>query len=223
MEESTADHTLIDPATGETVDFESAKRARYERLSLLTLDMAERAGQAANEHSALREARGFNKAMAAMSRAIWAHQIIERLRMGKPLSRGELKRLALGSHVFYRNQIDEYAPRPKKDMYKEQYAPADDCHPRPNNDEGEIEEVQAPIEEQERPSGEQEEREAAIRRAHGDAVRRRDAGDRALARSDRMMREIERLCSPSKNGAMPNNARAGKFGEGLSHPGRAPP
>ena len=210
-------------------DFEAAKRARYERLSLLTLDMAERAGQVANDHSALREARGFNKAMAAMSRAIWAHQIVERLRMGKPLSRGELMRLALGSHSFYRHQIDEHAPRPKKHLYKEQYAPSDDCHTPSNKDEGEfggdgdIGEVGATIEEQECSIVEREDRAPVIRRAHRDMVRRRDAGDRALARSDRMIREIDRLCSPSINEALPNHGRAGNSGEGLSRAGRAPP
>lgn len=82
-------------------DFESAKRVRYERLSLLTLDMAEAAGDCARDKEGDIDPRQVSRAMAAVSRAIWAHQTIERLREGKPLSRRELMRLALGEHSFY--------------------------------------------------------------------------------------------------------------------------
>ena len=82
-------------------DFESAKRARYERLSLLTLDIAEAAGACARDKEGDIDPRQVSRAMAAISRAIWVHQTIERLREGKPLSRRELMHLAFGEHGFY--------------------------------------------------------------------------------------------------------------------------
>ena len=53
-----------------TPDFEAELKARYERLSLLTLDLAEEAGR--------------SRQVAEMTRAIWVHRTIEKLRTGKP-------------------------------------------------------------------------------------------------------------------------------------------
>jgi|GEM_PF-5479275 len=63
--------------------FNEALAERYQRLSLLTLDLAEEAGKAALDP----EAYSFDRPMAAMTRAIWAHQIIERLRLSCPESK----------------------------------------------------------------------------------------------------------------------------------------
>jgi|GEM_PF-4163172 len=78
-------------------DFETELKARYERLSLLTLDLAEEAGEAARgakahktknhyfsqvDNNTARSGR-FEQRIAAMIRAIWAHRVIERLRTGK--------------------------------------------------------------------------------------------------------------------------------------------
>ena len=60
-------------------DFEAALKARYERLSLLTLDLAEEAALSAKQEST-------GKRMAQVTRAIWAHQTIERLRCGRASS-----------------------------------------------------------------------------------------------------------------------------------------
>ena len=65
-------------------DFEAALAERYRRLSLLTLDLAEEAGEAAVNFS-LVDTKGvrpafFDRRLAAMTRAIWAHRVIERLR-----------------------------------------------------------------------------------------------------------------------------------------------
>ena len=92
-------------------DFESAKRARYERLSLLTLDMAEAAGRCARDHKGEIDGRAVSRAMAALSRAVWAHQIIERLRQGRSLSRADLMRLALGE--AYEDRITPCTVRPR--------------------------------------------------------------------------------------------------------------
>jgi len=73
-----------DPMTDE--DFEPALKARYQRLSLLTLDLAEEAGEAAVNFSLVdnppHRAGCFERRISAMTRAIWAHQQIERLRRG---------------------------------------------------------------------------------------------------------------------------------------------
>ncbi len=92
-------------------DFESAKRARYERLSLLTLDMAEAAGRCARDHKGEIDGRAVSRAMAALSRAVWAHQIIERLRQGQSLSRADLMRLALGE--AYEERVTSRTARPR--------------------------------------------------------------------------------------------------------------
>ncbi len=77
-------------------DFEAALAERYRRLSLLTLDLAEEAGEAARCAKAhqseevnflLVDTKGarlafFDRRLAAMTRAIWAHRVIERLRSG---------------------------------------------------------------------------------------------------------------------------------------------
>ncbi len=75
-------------------DFEAALAERYRRLSLLTLDLAEEAGEAAVNFS-LVDTKGvrpafFDRRLAAMTRAIWAHRVIERLRGegGLPKKRG---------------------------------------------------------------------------------------------------------------------------------------
>lgn len=94
-------------------DFESAKRARYERLSLLTLDMAEAAGRCARDHKGEIDGRAVSRAMAALSRAVWAHQIIERLRQGRSLSRADLMRLALGE--AYEDRINPCTDNAKPD------------------------------------------------------------------------------------------------------------
>ncbi len=65
-------------------DFAAALEARYRRLSLLTLDLAEEAGEAAVNFS-LVDTKGvrpafFDRRLAAMTRAIWAHRVIEQLR-----------------------------------------------------------------------------------------------------------------------------------------------
>ena len=101
------DHSdmFVDPVDKRDSAFEAEKRARYERLSLLTLDIAEIAGKSVcdlkNKTLDTEQCRHIEKAMASVSRAIWAHQIVERLRQGKPLSRRELMRLALGEHSFF--------------------------------------------------------------------------------------------------------------------------
>ena len=72
-------------------DFERALDERYRRLSLLTLDLAEEAGEAAVNFS-LVNTKGvrpafFDRRLAAMTRAIWAHRVIERLRGGGPAAK----------------------------------------------------------------------------------------------------------------------------------------
>ena len=75
--------------------FEAQRAELYRRLSLLTLELAEEAGEAAAGFSIVdrgdKGARGpgrFERRIAAMTRAIWAHQVIERLRTGKPSGGG---------------------------------------------------------------------------------------------------------------------------------------
>ncbi|MGF1544120.1 MAG: hypothetical protein ACFB00_06430 [Parvularculaceae bacterium] len=72
-----------DPADLSDAAFDAALAARYRRLSMLTLDLAEEAGAAAR--SVRIAERGdktgaFERRVAAMSRAIRAHQLVERLR-----------------------------------------------------------------------------------------------------------------------------------------------
>lgn len=87
--ESAATHSYTESS------FEDARMRRYERLSLLTLDLAEEAGECARSIGYVesggttpRKQRGakarFTQGLENMSRAIWAHQVIERLRTGKP-------------------------------------------------------------------------------------------------------------------------------------------
>jgi len=86
------DNLMTDPSSGEEVVFEAALKSRYERLSLLTLDMAEEAAMTARDHSRLaspkqvakdltqqRQGR-FEYHIAAMTKAVWAHRVIEQLR-----------------------------------------------------------------------------------------------------------------------------------------------
>lgn len=90
-------HRAEDAATHSHTEgsFEDARMRRYERLSLLTLDLAEEAGECARSIGYVesggttpRKQRGakarFTQGLENMSRAIWAHQVIERLRTGKP-------------------------------------------------------------------------------------------------------------------------------------------
>ena len=76
---------------GET-DFERALRERYQRLSLLTLDLAQAAGEHAqtvaahvNKTQSPAHSADLNKAILSVTRLVRAHQTIERLRSGKPL------------------------------------------------------------------------------------------------------------------------------------------
>lgn len=67
-------------------DFAAALAERYQRLSLLTLDLAEEAGEAAVNFSLVDKAdrpSRFERRIGAMTRAIWAHRVIERLRLGR--------------------------------------------------------------------------------------------------------------------------------------------
>ena len=75
-----------DPSMGDVPSpesFDAALAARYQRLSLLTLNLAEEAGEAAVNFSLVEKANRagpFERRVAAMSRAIWAHRVVERLR-----------------------------------------------------------------------------------------------------------------------------------------------
>jgi len=94
-------------------EFKAHLTARYRRLSLLTLDLAEKAGKAAlcaNAHKtnhncakahktnsgnfslveSQNKVRIFERRTAAMTRAIWAHQQIERLRRGGVIERAHV-------------------------------------------------------------------------------------------------------------------------------------
>ena len=127
-------------------EFEAAKRARYERLSLLTLDMAEAAGNCARGVDGEITPRKVDRAMRSVSRAIWAHQVIERLRQGKPLSRRELMRLALGEHSFYRNETtDTISTREPRSPLSQDGAYGGYATPsRPTNLESELEPLYEP-------------------------------------------------------------------------------
>ena len=81
-----ADHRTDLRGEGGDGEFEAALKARYERLSLLTLDLAEQAGEAARDISnsdGNKTSRRFDRPVAAMTKAIWAHTVIERLRGGE--------------------------------------------------------------------------------------------------------------------------------------------
>ncbi len=83
------DHTAQEECASAD-EFERALDERYRRLSLLTLDLAEEAGEAAVNFS-LVDTKGvrpafFDRRLAAMTRAIWAHRVIERLR-GAPAAK----------------------------------------------------------------------------------------------------------------------------------------
>ena len=84
-----AGETLTEPASGEETSFEAALKARYERLSLLTLDLAQEAGEAVRDRARTERGAGpgrFDHGVRAMTKAIWAHTVIERLRTGKPVA-----------------------------------------------------------------------------------------------------------------------------------------
>ena len=88
-----AGETLTEPANGEAggeeTSFEAALKARYERLSLLTLDLAQEAGEAVRDRARTERGAGpgrFDHGVRAMTKAIWAHTVIERLRTGKPVA-----------------------------------------------------------------------------------------------------------------------------------------
>ena len=86
------DDPLIDNAT-----FEAALQARYQRLSLLTLDLAQEAGEGVQDFARvdLGTSTGrFDHGIAAMTKAIWAHSVIERLRGG------EVPSLSLSGGLF---------------------------------------------------------------------------------------------------------------------------
>ncbi|MEO0879351.1 MAG: hypothetical protein AAFY22_06505 [Pseudomonadota bacterium] len=75
-------------------DFDAARAARYRRLSLLTLDLAEEAGEGARHFSFVdagpadgKKPGRFERRIAAMTRAIWAHRAIEAMR--RRLENGE--------------------------------------------------------------------------------------------------------------------------------------
>ena len=90
-------------------------RARYERLSLLTLDLAEEAGEAAVSFSVVEKGdkKGrFERRIAAMTRCIWAHKEIERLRGG-----GEINKVRSTSLVTSPGGRDEEI--------------AEEAHPKP--------------------------------------------------------------------------------------------
>ncbi len=103
---------MIRDETDHNSSFEEARRARYERLSLLTLDLAEEAAHCAKHVSEWEDhrpdrARDFARSMASMSKAIWAHQVVERLRTGRGLDAQDLAALrALGGIT------DKRAPSP---------------------------------------------------------------------------------------------------------------
>ena len=87
-----AGEPIADPANGEAggeeTSFEAALKARYERLSLLTLDLAQEAGEAVRDRARTERGAGpgrFDHGVRAMTKAIWAHTVIERLRTGKPV------------------------------------------------------------------------------------------------------------------------------------------
>ena len=76
---------IPDHEDDENSSFQAALNARYEGLSLLTLDIAIEAGESVQEFSRvdLGPKRGrFDHGVASMTKAIWAHTVIERLRGG---------------------------------------------------------------------------------------------------------------------------------------------
>ena len=88
-----AGEPIADPANGEAGgeenSFEAALKARYERLSLLTLDLAQEAGEAVRDRARTERGAGpgrFDHGVRAMTKAIWAHTVIERLRTGKSVA-----------------------------------------------------------------------------------------------------------------------------------------
>ena len=107
-------HGPILPAMSDvTIDdnpsFEAALQARYERLSLLTLDLAEEAGEAVRDFSRVdlgRQKGRFDHGVAAMTKAIWAHTVIERLRGG------EVPTLAHALYAPSPSKQSEDAPSP---------------------------------------------------------------------------------------------------------------
>lgn len=93
---------ITDPATGASTTYDEAVQARYERLCLLTLDLAQEAGEAAQDWSQMpvgaRASKGhdrpgrFDRAVATMTRAIWAHKILDRLRLRQDKERQRTER-----------------------------------------------------------------------------------------------------------------------------------
>lgn len=84
----------LNTAPGEGSSFEEELRVRYERLSLLTLDLATEAGEAMEgfaglaRHDRNGKLKGFgeqfSRGAASVTRLLWAHSQIERLRIRKP-------------------------------------------------------------------------------------------------------------------------------------------
>ncbi len=101
-------------------DFDAELTARYRRLSLLTLELAEEAGEAAQSFS-LVEAKNkvgrFERRIAAMTRAIWAHQAIERLRArhDRALAYGANHALATRQRPLGAKLKPTQAPTPPRD------------------------------------------------------------------------------------------------------------
>ena len=102
-------------------EFEAALAARYQRLSLLTADLAEEAGEAAVNFSHVDKGPGkgrFERRIGAMTRAIWAHRVIEQLR-------GRAERRGRGNAILREpdNLPDRHHVQPRKGPVKDLVAP----------------------------------------------------------------------------------------------------
>lgn len=100
-----------DPATLSDADFDAALTARYRRLSMLSLDLADEAGDAARSFSVVErgdKSGKFERRINAMARALWAHQTIERLR----LTHEERSRCLAKAREFRRSNASLNAPPP---------------------------------------------------------------------------------------------------------------
>ena len=109
---ATTKATTSGEETADLVNFDDALADRYHRLSLLTLDLAAEAGEAALHYSqSNRENKPsrFDRHMATMTRAIWAHQVIERLRRGSAKQTNDRDVKEATRHDVKREQV---APAP---------------------------------------------------------------------------------------------------------------
>ena len=94
----------------EGAKFERELAERYQRLSLLTLDLAEEAGEAVRDFARvdLGQKRGrFDHGVASMTKAIWAHTVIERLRKGGGEGVSQDNKLASMAALFA-NQVSDF-------------------------------------------------------------------------------------------------------------------